>query len=270
MVARIVPEGAPDGGGRLAVSAVRARHMERRQPCPAGEALAVSVASRSAMDGRFRGGDLFDVLVRSNGSTSVLLADVSSKGRLGVAHAGLLRAAFLRAAERSHDPARILRELNGVRLDAPGAGLSSSFASAFVATIERNGSLLRYASAGHDPALILHPQSGRGPSHHRLAPTGPVIGIIREASYIECVEAFDAGDALLLATDGFTECRSALDHVTQFGSAGILAALEHETTRTIAGAAALVARKADEFTGGRYRDDATVALVRRRANDRAR
>jgi serine phosphatase RsbU (regulator of sigma subunit) len=241
---------------------VRSRRVARAQPGWGGPTAAVSfaVASRSARDERIRGGDVFEAFVRSDGSASFLLADVSSKGALGMANAETLRRAFLVAAQRTRDPARMLRELNGVRFEAGPDALGTPFASAFVATIGRAASGLLYASAGHEPALIVGGTSRAGRAFRKLEPTGPVLGVLRDATYVECLETFAAGDVLLLATDGFTECRSRRDRSAHFGIAGIVGTLAVPALSV----ADAVARGADAFTGGSYRDDATVAAIRRR------
>lgn len=234
--------GRPDGPGAILVRPVT-----------------FAVASRTARDASVRGGDLFEALVRSDGSSTILMGDTSSKGALATAHVAIVRAAFLKTAAKTRDPARILSELNATGPDVPATALGVPFASAFVATIEPGLSLLRYASAGHDLAFI-----ARGHTTMQLAPSGPILGIFLGAEYGERFERFTDEDLLLLMTDGFSECRSASERTVQFGTDGIIHTIESGAPWSPRSATAAIVRNADAFTGGFYRDDATVAVVQSR------
>jgi serine phosphatase RsbU (regulator of sigma subunit) len=218
--------------------------------------FASAVESRSAADATRRGGDVFCTLDRADGSTAVLLADISSKGALSVLHAEIMRRAFMQAATFERTPARILAELNELRFEIPGRSASVTFASAVVAVLDPHARFVRYASAGHDIGVIAH-----GRAHRHLAPTGPVLGVIDGAVYADCMEPFAGDDLLVLATDGFTECRNAGERSEQFGTSGLVRALAASGGGSCRAAADAVARGADLFTGGLYRDDATVAVV---------
>jgi serine phosphatase RsbU (regulator of sigma subunit) len=238
----------------------------RAIPCdpgkPAGEspsALAYSVERRTPVEAHLRGGDIFDAFDRGDGTASVLLADLSSKGPLGTAQAQMLRDAFRRTARRERSPANIMSALNRLPLAACAEAHSDTFATVFIATIGRSTQALCYASAGHDTALIVG-----GRSHRHLAPTGPVIGVIQNAEFADGFAAFGANDLLLIATDGFTECRSSSDRSALFGTTGIVRALGAEPAHSHRSACGLVALRTDAFTGGHYRDDATLAAIARR------
>jgi sigma-B regulation protein RsbU (phosphoserine phosphatase) len=118
--------------------------------------------------------------------------------------------------------------------------------------------ICRYASAGHDIGLFVN-----GRRHRHMAPTGPVLGVMPDAVYTDCMEPFGPRDLLLLATDGFTECRNNAEGPRQFGTAGIARCVADEAVQTCASTSRAVARAADLFTGGHYRDDATLAAIAR-------
>jgi serine phosphatase RsbU (regulator of sigma subunit) len=152
----------------------------------------------------------------------------------------------------------MLSALNRIRLDGPPPLPNETFASAIVVVIESGAVDCRYASAGHHIGLV-----AQGTAHRHLMPTGPVLGIIDDATFSDVSEPFSDRDLLLLATDGFTECRSASQPWHQFGTAGIARAIAGTTPHQWATAARLVAANADAFTGGHYRDDATLAVLAR-------
>lgn len=208
------------------------------------------LATRQAADPRRRGGDVFAYAAHPGGST-ILLADVSSKGHLGYRHAAAVRDAFLRAVARRSSPAHTLRELN--RLPFAGAGDGSVvFASAVVVLIAARGGLV-YAAAGHDGALVV-----RGRHHRHLVPTGPVLGVFGDVAFAEAAVEFDAGDRLALATDGVLEARDPSDGERCFGTLGIVRVLCRFGT---AASAREVMDACDRHCQGEYRDDATVAVI---------
>ncbi len=222
------------------------------RPC-----IEVAIERRSAPCDRLRGGDLVDVHHERDGSACVLLADVSSKGVRSIAHVELLRTAFRRAARIERSPSTIVAALNRLRFasthDDPEA-----FAAVFVARFGRATRTLSYASGGHDTALVF-----RGRTHRHLAQTGPVIGVMPDAAYGDGIVAFDDGDLLLVATDGFTECRRARRPSDQLGTSGIVHALRPEVRYVPHAVCAVVGAFADSFTGGAYRDDATLVAITR-------
>jgi sigma-B regulation protein RsbU (phosphoserine phosphatase) len=149
--------------------------------------------------------------------------------------------------------------LNRLRFGTPTPSFGVTFATAFIVEIDRIGTVFRYASAGHDIGILV-----RGRAHRHTASTGPILGVFDNIAYAERTEAFDGDDLLILATDGFTECRSFPHGERQFGTTGIVQALTHRLAHSPSATATLIAQRADSFTGGQYRDDATlVALARR-------
>src|SRR5205823_3793901 len=74
-------------------------------------------------------------------------------------------------------------------------------ATAFMALVTPGR--LRYASAGHEPPLILRAAGGE----EQLRATGYPLGVDEVVDYEEVELDFDAGDVLFATTDGLTEAR---------------------------------------------------------------
>jgi sigma-B regulation protein RsbU (phosphoserine phosphatase) len=220
--------------------------------------VAFSLETRTALDEHRRGGDVFDAYDRADGSSTIFLGDVSSKGALGIARAEMLRRAFRASAGKERSPASIMADLNAVPFTGSHRYRGEAFASIFIATVSSATQAMSYASAGHDTALIL-----TGRAHRHLAPTGPVIGVIGHAIYSDCDVAFGGADVLLIATDGFTECRSNDGQRRQFGTTGIVRSLAAKASHSHRSASRAVAAGADAFTARRYDDDATLAAIAR-------
>jgi serine phosphatase RsbU (regulator of sigma subunit) len=156
-------------------------------PNPPAANICHAIEKRSACDAKFRGGDLFEVVAGPRYST-LLLADVSSKGALSLVHSKIISRRFRRAALNERSPARILEMLNGVVLDRKTNPDGVTFASAIVATFDRKSPVLTYSSAGHDIGLII-----RGNEHQHLVPSGPVLGVIPAAAYFRLLRAIRWG-----------------------------------------------------------------------------
>jgi phosphoserine phosphatase RsbU/P len=211
---------------------------------------------RRASSTNTRGGDIFEALARKDGTLAVLLADLSSKGDLAELHSKALRSAFTRSVDEQREPASILAVLNRLKLEAPSPQGDVIFASAFVATIRRGSRSMTYASAGHDLAMIVGERS-----HRHLATTGPLIGVLPDPLFAERREPLGIDDLLVLVTDGVTECRHAKADTLQFGTNGIVRAMASVRTRRPLPAHDEIARSLHEFSGGYYRDDATIAVI---------
>ncbi len=223
---------------------------------PPAACVSFAVETRNAIDLTMRGGDIFEVHQRSDGSTALLIADVSSKGALSIVHTEMMRRTFRMCASSERSPAAMMAMLNRLRFDGPPPNSSVTFASAMIVAIDRSSVICRYASAGHDIGLLF-----RDRAHRHLAPTGPVLGVIPDAVYADCIEPFGDRDVFVLATDGFTECRSSADRNRQFGTAGIARATGNPAQQSCATVSSAIARSTDAFTGGHYRDDATLAVI---------
>ena len=218
-----------------------------------------AIEKRSACDEKYRGGDVFEVVAASRYST-LLLADVSSKGTLSLEHTEVIRRRFRDAVWNERSPARILEILNGVVLDDKNNPDRVTFASAIVATFDRESPALTYSSAGHDIGLII-----RGNAHQHLVPSGPVLGVIPAAAFFDRSESFDSDASLIVATDGFTECREP-SRIRQFGTTGIVRAAMSSSQGSCSSIARAIALSADRFTATIYRDDATLAVIARPRN----
>jgi sigma-B regulation protein RsbU (phosphoserine phosphatase) len=96
------------------------------------------------------------------------------------------------------------------------------FTSLFIAVVDLRNGVLRYASAGHEPAFLF--TAGHG--HGRLGPTGSVLGADGDPSRGERVlRLFDAS-LLVVVTDGITEARRRNGSgFTFFGSSGVVQAV---------------------------------------------
>ena len=142
------------------------------------------------------GGDFYQVLSLEDGSTLVVIGDVSGKG-LKAAMAVSLIVGMLRAlVQTTNEPVELINALNRSVVGQ----LQGGFATCIVLRIYSSGSCI-LANAGH-PAPFLN--------GYELSSKGALpIGITADSTYTETRFDLTPGDCLTLYSDGLLEARNA-------------------------------------------------------------
>ncbi len=147
-------------------------------------------------------GDYYDFLQLTDGSWLICLADVTGHGIPAAMGAAMLKSLLIAASESPpFDPVSILEEVN--RHFAVTV-LPGNFASMFLGRWEPKSRELSWASAGHEPGLLLT-QTGH---LDQLQSTGLLLGIQTGAVWDLRSVTLSAGDRILLFSDGATETLS--------------------------------------------------------------
>ena len=145
-------------------------------------------------------GDFYDVCTTGPQRLAAVIGDVSGHG-IGPSITAFQVKYLLRVfLQQYRDPAQALEELNSV---ISAQGQPDEFVSLCVVLFDQAAGTLRYSSAGHPPAWLWHDGEVRP-----LRSTGPLLTLDPEGSYISREVALDAGDLLLLYTDGLAEARA--------------------------------------------------------------
>jgi phosphoserine phosphatase RsbU/P len=183
------------------------------------------------------------------------VADVAGKG-IG---ASLLTASFEALAagplEDGQPPEEICR-LVASRLHRRTP--PEKYVTAFLAVVEPASGRMRWANAGHNPALLLR----AGGEVEVLEATGVPLGLLPAVTYAGRDTVLAPGDALLVYTDGVTEATDESDE--EYGLQRLIA-----RCRELRGRApvALVAGVQDEVASFAdappFQDDLTLLAVRR-------
>ncbi len=150
------------------------------------------------------GGDFFQIIPMQDGTTLVILGDVSGKGLKAAMNVSLIVGTVRTLAEFQSDPASILVGLNRRLVGRMQGG----FTTALAFRIDRFGHCT-VANAGHLPPFL-------NSSEMTLDPSLP-LGIDPEAEYSEQDLTLDCGDRLMLHTDGVLEARSGKGELYGFG-----------------------------------------------------
>lgn len=221
--------------------------------------ISVSVAHgrRYSMRSPERGGDFFAAERMPDGCLTIAVGDVSAKAVIGYRYANILTHTFRAAAVDCARPSRVLRALSASLLDAAqDVAPSDDFAAVFVARIDPYCETLIYASAGVEGGMLFNDGFG----HTHLDQTGPLLGIVAQPAYRDFALPFRPGGALVTYTDGVTEARSVVD-ARPLGSCGVAQCMRRVVESKDPLTCERLWNEIDAYTGGWYRDDATLALV---------
>jgi sigma-B regulation protein RsbU (phosphoserine phosphatase) len=154
------------------------------------------------------GGDYFDFFPLSGGRLGFLVADVSGKGIPAALLVSTVHAAVHLQIEAS---ATIVDLVSRIDHHLQRFSAAHKFLTLFFGVVEPDAGLLRYVSAGHNPALLARRSGGI----ERLNATGVPVGLLPHGSWREETAPFQPGDLLCVYSDGFTEATNADDE--EFG-----------------------------------------------------
>jgi len=180
----------------IAAQIQRALLPEPRYSARGIDVAAVSVPCRSI------GGDFFDYLELPGGAFGFALGDVAGKGASAALLTASVQSIFFTRASEGEGPALTVARVNrGVIRRA----VQARFVTMFYGMLGQDG-VLTYSNAGHSPPLLV---GRRGLV--RLEQGGLVLGLVADASYEQGQVQLEAGDVIVLFSDGLSECTNEAD-----------------------------------------------------------
>ncbi|MGW0697778.1 PP2C family protein-serine/threonine phosphatase [Streptomyces sp. NPDC002867] len=207
------------------------------------------------------GGDLY-AAVRTGSGTRLIIGDVRGKGMTAVGDAALLLGAFRAAAHRQATLVELVTYLDGSvcwGLAEPGETdqTGETFITAAILDIPDQGGVVHMIDCGHPPPVVL--RNGRATTIDAYQPAPPLgLGELARPRYQIDAFKFEAGDLLLLYTDGVVEARD---------STGVFYPLtERITGWTESNPDAFLRRLRRDLldhVGGRLGDDAVMIAIER-------
>ncbi|MBI5366302.1 MAG: fused response regulator/phosphatase, partial [Planctomycetes bacterium] len=154
-------------------------------------------------------GDYYDVLALPGGKIGLIVADVSGKNISGAMVMVMVRTVFHSVAANSLSPKSTLIEVNKFLVKDIRRGM---FVSAIYGVLDPANRALVIASAGHNPPLVWNRTAGFG---EMLELPGMAMGVADNWRFEDAIKEetvlFEAGDRIVLYTDGVTEAMSAKD-----------------------------------------------------------
>jgi phosphoserine phosphatase RsbU/P len=204
-------------------------------------------------------GDFYDFLVVDDRRIGVLVADVTGHGVPAALIASMLKVAFAGQTAHAEDPVRVLAGLNR----ALCGKFEEHFVTAAYAFVDLDKFVVRYAGAGHPPLLL----ASRSNAHavesesREIEANGLMLGLFPEATYSSVEIQLDAGDRILLYTDGILEAMNAARE--EFGKSRLkkFIAASPSSASHLADALLLELRRWSSADAGRPQDDDITLLV---------
>ncbi|PAZ09143.1 phosphatase [Streptomyces sp. SA15] len=193
------------------------------------------------------GGDWYDALELADGETLLSVGDLTGHGVAVTSGMATLLGAVRGMAMAGTQPGQLMAWLNQL-LDAT---VQPALGSAVCCRYRPETRTLAWAQAGHPAPLLFRDGTGRTLN----APDGVLLGATSGASYEQAEETLEAGDLLLLHTDGLVPLHDRADTVhrlldlaPRFGEARTA----QDCVRTVV----------EEFGGTEREDDACVLVAR--------
>jgi sigma-B regulation protein RsbU (phosphoserine phosphatase) len=210
------------------------------------------------------GGDLYDLFALPGTRLGVAVADVSGKGIPASLLMAICRANLRQIAPRHDSPARALIELNRV---LSGDLQREMFVTMTYAVVDAAAGTVTFARAGHELTLFVRRDRASGQyAGEFVGGEGMPLGMVEEALFSEViadrVERFEAGDVLVLYTDGVTEAPN--EEQKEFSGsrlADVVRSLRDRSAREINDG---IFENVQRFSEGvEQRDDFTLVTVKR-------
>jgi phosphoserine phosphatase RsbU/P len=205
------------------------------------------------------GGDYFDYLNLSrNGSQryGLTLGDITGHGIAGALLMANARALLRANAETNPSLGDMLTHVNR-QLSADVTG--GKFMTLFFIALETETRLVRWSSAGHDPALLYRPDAQK---FEELDGGGPPLGIDNSQTYQEYGPiSLQSGDIVVMATDGVWE--SANSSRQRFGKDRLRQTIQAHASKSAKELADEIYKDIKRFLAGRpQQDDITLVVLK--------
>jgi sigma-B regulation protein RsbU (phosphoserine phosphatase) len=220
---------------------------------PAVEGLdiaAKTVASRAV------GGDYYDFIKYPDGRVAIMVGDVAGKG---MPAALLMSSLQARVHVVFEEPDHLAQKMGRLNKSTCVSCPDNRFITFFTCIADPRTGDVVYTNAGHNPPLLVRAKGG---VELLEGGGGMILGILPMAQYQEAHVTLEAGDVLVLFSDGVTEEADPDDN--QFGEERLGKIVASLRDRPAAEIVQEVHRAVHAFTqGAPAADDITVVIARR-------
>jgi serine phosphatase RsbU (regulator of sigma subunit) len=197
-------------------------------------------------------GDCYDVSLLSPTEIGVVVLDIGGHGAIAAVSAFRCNELLKVALRNDLDPGDALAWLYEQE-----HGLNDLFFTAFVASIDTETGMCRYANAGHPPAMV----SVGGGDAQPLGPTGPLVFSDIPPGWGTRRVTLPPGTLLGIYTDGLTEARNGDREF--FGEERLFDLFTRAPRTAAESVVSFVLAELTTFHPGRLHDDATLVVLAR-------
>jgi phosphoserine phosphatase RsbU/P len=204
------------------------------------------------------GGDIVDVYHFDNDAVALAIADISGKGVQAAVHAALIKYGLRAYSSLGLTPEKTMRAMDRLYLENSTFEHIESFASVFLGVVDPKRRSMTYASAGHEPVVLVQPHL----EPVVLEPTAPLIGVFDDQHHLSKQDTVDLwpGSLLVMTTDGVTEARSPSGGF--YGMDGLLACIIRERDAEPPAIVDSILHDVAAFSPNGLRDDIAIVTVR--------
>lgn len=203
-------------------------------------------------------GDFYDFFGIDKTRFGFVIGDVSGKGIPAALFMAVARTVLRSTAMHGASPGDCLTAVN--RILAPQSA-GQMYVTLFYGILDTESARLTWSLGGHAPPWLL-PASG-GPRQIE-GPRGYMVGMFDDATFETTETALNAGDTILVHTDGITDAENADQEM--FGKARfskLMRSLAPADGATVAGVAHYIVEAVHEFTrGAPQADDITLLAIK--------
>jgi sigma-B regulation protein RsbU (phosphoserine phosphatase) len=201
------------------------------------------------------GGDYFDFIPLSRNRLGLAIADVAGHGIPSALVMTAFRALLRTKARSKLGPASITNAVNRILPEFTG---ENQFVTAMYAILEAHSGKITYINCGHPPPLLLRGSGEIG----KLDPQNIALGVFPDIQLKDEQNLMNAGDVLVLYTDGVTEL------MNREGESFGIQRLQQTIQENWQLSASALVEKIIEATrvfskNGGFLDDITLVIVRR-------
>lgn len=218
------------------------------------ECCSISVDYLPASDEAGIGGDFYDVFELGDGRFGIVVGDITGKGLQAAFRVGAIRHSIRSYAYLDPSPAKVMTLVNDAM--CRGQEDAAEMLTAFYGVVDASKGEIIYTSAGHEPPFIRH----RGGSVTEPNEFDRALGMMPGHTFSEFVYQLDAGDLLVVTTDGITE---AMDPAREFfGREGIVGYLRQTRSTQPEDVAAGLLNAATSYAKTGLRDDVAILALK--------
>jgi phosphoserine phosphatase RsbU/P len=209
-------------------------------------------------------GDFYDFIILDDDHIGLVIADVTDKGMPAALYMAFSRSILRANINHASSSAQAVTDSNRMICSESSYGF---FVTLFFALLDVSSGNFTYVNGGHVPTLLVKNEEGDTVNKiQKLMPTGIALGIDAEQTYKENSILLNAGDFVVLYSDGITEAINQKEH--EYGTErleNVLLAINNHSTEGVIEA---IISDLISFTGGQEAfDDITIVVAMRKISD---
>ena len=203
------------------------------------------------------GGDFYDYIPMTRGRLGIAIGDATGKGLSAALLVSECSSVLRALAETAESPADLLLRVNKALFQRMGE--SGRFITLFFAIVDPAAGTLVFSCGGHPPPVLLGADPQR--TLQLKSRDGLPLGVLQDCCFTDATVSLEAGDTLILYSDGVTDATAQDNRL--YGFQRLLELLQAKRGLPLCDLLQLVYDDAEHFTGSsELFDDLTLVGMR--------